>query len=261
MHKIVNRIAFVVVLVVAGWYFMHQQISSPEECEKVAGVWNENTKTCEASTEQKIYASLSSAHPVTMNYPETDFKVTVNKVEKINEIDYLRGHYEKVLQEAVGDKEAVYERASLYLNLSKMLILNESESGLVSYVTPFITNTAGGAVLVYVGLFSYDLKTQHSEHLDSFLLGERVRGENITSIKDYLQIDFRSYAANQEFLETPSQVSALYLKIINHFTKFEKIQRMHSSWDKNNDGINDCEADGSCDHTINYSKPDIEEVK
>ncbi|WP_439134085.1 hypothetical protein [Pseudomaricurvus sp.] len=31
--------------------------------------------------------------------------------------------------------------------------------------------------------------------------------------------------------------------------------RMHPSWDVNNDGVNDCEQDGSCDHTVDYSKP------
>lgn len=30
--------------------------------------------------------------------------------------------------------------------------------------------------------------------------------------------------------------------------------KMHESWDKNLDGINDCEAEGSCDHTIDYTK-------
>jgi hypothetical protein len=35
----------------------------------------------------------------------------------------------------------------------------------------------------------------------------------------------------------------------------ESIPRMHPSWDRNQDGINDCEDDGSCDHTLDYSKP------
>lgn len=34
-------------------------------------------------------------------------------------------------------------------------------------------------------------------------------------------------------------------------------KKMHPSWDTNNDSINDCESDGSCDHTIDYSKPRI----
>ncbi|UTF58588.1 lysozyme inhibitor LprI family protein [Gilvimarinus sp. DA14] len=30
---------------------------------------------------------------------------------------------------------------------------------------------------------------------------------------------------------------------------------MHPSWDVNGDGVNDCENNGSCDHTIDYTKP------
>ncbi|WP_052481070.1 lysozyme inhibitor LprI family protein [Gilvimarinus agarilyticus] len=30
---------------------------------------------------------------------------------------------------------------------------------------------------------------------------------------------------------------------------------MHPSWDADHDGINDCENDGSCDHTVNYNEP------
>jgi hypothetical protein len=31
--------------------------------------------------------------------------------------------------------------------------------------------------------------------------------------------------------------------------------RIHYTWDMNKDGINDCEKDSSCDHTLDYSKP------
>ena len=30
---------------------------------------------------------------------------------------------------------------------------------------------------------------------------------------------------------------------------------MHPSWDADHNGINDCETNGSCDHTIDYTKP------
>lgn len=31
--------------------------------------------------------------------------------------------------------------------------------------------------------------------------------------------------------------------------------RMHPSWDLDGDGVNDCERDGSCDHTQDYTRP------
>jgi len=32
-------------------------------------------------------------------------------------------------------------------------------------------------------------------------------------------------------------------------------KEMHPSWDNDGDGINDCEKDGTCDHTVDYSLP------
>ncbi len=46
-----------------------------------------------------------------------------------------------------------------------------------------------------------------------------------------------------------------------HIAKFDldiKIftdTKMHSSWDADKDGVNDCEKDGTCDHTVDYSRP------
>ena len=39
------------------------------------------------------------------------------------------------------------------------------------------------------------------------------------------------------------------------FCKFNISPKMHGSWDLDWDGINDCEKDWTCDHTIDYTKP------
>lgn len=255
MHKIANRIIFIVVILLAGLYFVQNKINSPEECQKVAGVWNETQEICEQTTTQIIYENLSAGYPMTMTYPETDIQVLIDKVETLNEVYFLRGHYQKVLQQATEGKEPIYDRGSLYLNMSKMVILNEVEKGVVHYVAPFVINTAGSGVFVYTGLFSYDLETKKSVHLDSALLGNRVREEKITYIKDYLQVDFKAHAADQAYADYPTQDNVAYLQLLNNFSNFKVIKRMHSSWDVNGDGGNDCELDDSCDHTIDYSLP------
>jgi len=257
MHKLVNRILIIAVILMAGLYFVQDKINSPEECQKIAGVWNEAEETCEQTTTQKIYDNLSSGYPITMTYPETDIQVEIDKVETVDEIYYLRGHYQILLQEATGDEEAVYDRGLLYLNMSKMVILNEVENGLVHYAAPFIINTVGSGVFVYTGLFSYDMTSKESKHLTSVLLGNRIREEKISYIKDYLQIDFKGHSEEQAFADYPTQDKVIYLQLQNNFSNVKEVKRMHSSWDKNSDGMNDCESDGSCDHTINYSLPRI----
>ena len=41
----------------------------------------------------------------------------------------------------------------------------------------------------------------------------------------------------------------------NKYPKAPAGTGMHPSWDADNDGINDCENDGTCDHTVDYSQP------
>lgn len=258
MHKLINRVVVIVALVIAGYYFLQNKVNSPEECQKIAGVWNALSESCEQTDAQKIYDNLSAGYPISMNYPESAVQVKMDKSENIQGLFYLRGHYEIELQSATADAEAIYDRGSLYLNMSKMVIINSAENGVVHYVAPFIANTAGSGVFVYVGLFSYDIDNKESVHLDSVLLGNRVREEAITEMKTYLQVDFLSHAEGQTYSEEPTQQSALYLQLADDLSSFNIVKRMHSSWDANNDGSNDCELDGSCDHTINYSLPRLD---
>lgn len=259
-HKNINRLVFAVIVIFIAIYYFNTKVNSPEECKKIAGKWNEQAQTCEQTLSQLIYENLSDAHPLTMAYPEGEHQVVLDKKEVIAETHYLRGHYQIVLKEAEGDNEALYDRGSLYLNMSKMQILSEDKNKPIYFAAPFVMNTAGSGVFVYVGLFSYDIRSQKSEHLDSFLLGDRIREEKIASIKDYIQIDYKDYAKGQSFSDSPTQLKSVSLLINNlqfegQPASFQVVKRMHQSWDVNKDGMNDCELDGSCDHTVDYTSP------
>ncbi|TGE83814.1 hypothetical protein C7Y70_09470 [Pseudoalteromonas sp. KS88] len=52
-----------------------------------------------------------------------------------------------------------------------------------------------------------------------------------------------------------NETSSYKLTIIKHNDGNMTIKTMHPSWDSDGDGINDCENEGSCDHTIDYTKP------
>ncbi len=45
---------------------------------------------------------------------------------------------------------------------------------------------------------------------------------------------------------------------VDRCTEGKQNPRMHPSWDKNHDGINDCEDDGSCDDSVDYTKPRVD---
>lgn len=44
------------------------------------------------------------------------------------------------------------------------------------------------------------------------------------------------------------------LTILKQLAEFAPHKTMHPSWDKDGNGVNDCENEGSCDHTTDYTK-------
>lgn len=259
-HKTINRVVFVIIAIFSAIYFFNTKINSASECQKIAGKWNEQAQTCEQTLSQLIYENLSGSHPITMTYPEGEHQVKLDKTEVVADVHYLRGHYQVTLKEAEGDNKAVYDRGSLYLNMSKIKLLSKDKNQPLYFTAPFVMNTAGSGVFVYIGLFTYDIKSQKSEHLDSFLLGDRTREESIFVADDYIQVDYKDYAQGQSFSDYPtkaSSVSLLLLGMGNEQTpaSFKAVKRMHHSWDENSDGINDCEQEDSCDHTVDYTVP------
>lgn len=265
MHKTLNKVLFALLFIVFVAYFLEQRANTPSACKNIQGLWNPVKQVCENTTEQVIYQSLSKPNPVTIEYPENGRPVSLDKVEKIEDIVYLRGHYEVLLSPEKEDKEAVYERGSVYLNMSKMTLLTFNRQGITYFSAPFIINTAGNGVNVYVGLFSYDFNTHQARHLGDELLGERIREVSILAEAERLdagviRIDFKSHSTDQTFTDYPTYPSEISLELLNlldnsdESAEFVRVKRMHSSWDSDNNGVNDCENDGSCDHTFDYSQ-------
>lgn len=305
MYKTLIKVFLGVILIIIVAYFLDSRANTPEACANIEGLWNPADEVCETPTEKVIYQSLSKPNPVSVNYPKTltpdtspsesgalsttnTRLVQLNHLEKIDEFVYLRGNYEPLLQAADGDKAAIYDRGTVYLNMSKLALLTTDTSGFTYFAAPFVINTAGSGVFVYAGLFSYNFATHQAEHLSSALLGNRIRDE-ILIVEDksivqegifiqdgLLNIKFKSHGLEQAFSEYPTQSSEVLLQLVgldpanNTKAMFRRINdatpsehktkslTMHPSWDANNDGVNDCEQDGSCDHSVDYTIARIE---
>ncbi len=259
MHKRINQLLLVLVIIFGGMYFLQSKVNTPEKCEEMGGKWNYVEESCEKAVPQVIYENLAASYPITVNYPESKHQVTLDKKETVENHYYLRGHYQEVLHEATSTQEAEYDRGSFYLNMSKMVMLTDNRQGTVYYAAPFVANTAGSGVFVYVGLFSYDLNSKQSVHHDSQLLGERVREERLSFDEKGLQVDYLTHDKSQDTAQYPTKVASQYLLVEglrdNMEASFRLLKRMHPSWDSNNDGINDCEQQDRCDHSIDYTQP------
>lgn len=51
-----------------------------------------------------------------------------------------------------------------------------------------------------------------------------------------------------------NESSDYQLTIVKQLAEYAPHKTMHPSWDQDGDGVNDCENDGSCDHTTDYTK-------
>ncbi|WP_413699777.1 hypothetical protein ACLKMH_20760 [Psychromonas sp. KJ10-10] len=153
MSKLIKWFALSVVAIYCVIFFWKSDLGASYECDEdvciesgaetsvegnVEGSVKKDVKThTELSMAQVIYESISSDYPITMNYPETDLKIKIDKVEEVKNLLYLSGRYEKELEKATDTSEAVYERATLYLNMTKIAILNKQSQDVVFYSCAF----------------------------------------------------------------------------------------------------------------------------
>ncbi len=224
INKKTSAIIFILLVCAASVYFFNGPMSNHDECKQISGKLN--SQTCA----KLIYTNLSGAHFLMMNYPATAHHILLNKTKTIAGDKYLQGHYQFVLKKAKGNDKAVYDSGSLHLNMSKMQLLTENKNQLIYFVAPFVINTQGSGEFIYVGLFSYDISTHKSRHLDSFFLGDRIQKEKIQPFKDYIKIDYKDYAQDQAFSDPPSKTVSVLLLIENinapqktpHFKKIKQ---------------------------------------
>lgn len=222
MFKTLNKVLFALLVIVIISYFLQNRANTPEACANIEGFWNPVEELCENTTEEVIFQSLSKPNPLSVIYPESQRLVVLDKAEKVEQYIYLRGHYEQLLKPAEADKEAVYDRGSVFLNMSKLALLANNRTGITYFAAPFVVNTAGSGVFVYIGLFSYDFTSQQARHLSSELLGDRIREEKIVSKEGValknneaglIQVNFKSRGPEQAAAEYPTQVNKIILQL------------------------------------------------
>ncbi|MEL0660905.1 hypothetical protein V6255_17380 [Psychromonas arctica] len=291
MFKTLSKVLVVFVVIVIVSYFLQNRANTPEACANIDGYWNADQNNCEDKTEKMIFQSLSKPHPVSIVYPDNQRLVSLDKAEQVEQEIYLRGYYQDLVsspelkateQEATnGQDKAVYERGSVFLNMSKLSLLADNRVGITYFAAPFVINTAGRGIFDYIGLFSYDFASQQATHLRSELLGSRIREQAIvikekSVVKDnvfvqegVIEVHFKSHGLKQAAADYPTQSNKVTLQLValdpkdaqhaafRRITIKNKItanSTMHKSWDTDSDGINDCEKQNSCDHTVDYSQ-------
>ncbi len=249
-------ILFLIILLTAillSYYFL-KDFNSIDSCLDAGGSWNSELKKCKVDEESDIANHLwtTKVDGLAIQVPETKAVATLNEVVSLKDVDYFKGDY-------INDHDSkAIERGSVYFDNHKITLISKVQAvknaeNISYYAAPFMVSNQGSGMFSYVGLFSYNKHLKKSTHLDDFLLGDRVKSIQITDEIQAINISFMSYGIDQSFSEEPSLKKSINLLVGED--AFKPYKTMHSSWDKNQDGMNDCENDGSCDHTVDYSLP------
>ena len=196
--------------------------------------------------------SIKTADDLVINIPISDTPPTSAAVRLTSLADF--GTAQGVAQ---GDYVAGEERGRVIFDYMKIMAVNLGvPSERIYFVAPFSVSNQGSGVFYYIGLFVQDIKKMNIRHLDSHYIGDRIKVTNINNFDEQITVSFITRSADTSYTDKPDQSQFLTLTITTpDEPKLIPYKGMHSSWDRNRDGVNDCEDEGSCDHTINYTEP------
>jgi len=226
MNKTLNKVLFVILIMMGVVYYFQGRDSSQNSCTSEQSLANETKVNCEKTTQEVIFESLSNAHPTSIIYPENERSVLLDGLEKIEGNDFLFGQFDVLVAPAQADTGPIYDRGTAYLNMSKLALLNDNRTDITYFAAPFIINRMGSGVFTYVGLFSYDFKTEQTRHIGSELLGNRVRDtaiiiEEKSVVKDnvfvqegFIKVNFKTHSENQAAAELPTHENTLNLQLV-----------------------------------------------
>lgn len=234
MFKTLSKVVIVLIAIVVVSYFLQNKGETVEDCIQIEGYWNTSEQHCEQKTDKMIFDSLLKPHPLTITYPNNERLVVLDNAEQVDDAIYLRGFYSELIKGKAGTKSAVYDRGAIFFNLSQLTVLDSNREGITYFSAPFEVNTAGKGIFTYVGLFSYDLSTQKSQHLASALLGNRVREvdiklmtpsvvkNNVFVQEGMIKVSFKSHLPTQAAAEYPAQLNEKVLQLVALDAKDDK---------------------------------------
>lgn len=196
--------------------------------------------------------SIKTADDLVIDIPISDTPPTKVAVRLTSFVDF--GTVQGVAQ---GDYVAGAERGRVIFDYMKITTVHLGDPrDQIYFVAPFSVSNQGSGVFYYIGLFVQDIKKMNIRHLDSYYIGDRIKVINIDNFDEQITVSFITRSADTSYADKPDQSEFLTLTIITpDEPKLIPYKGMHPSWDRNHDGVNDCEDEGSCDHSINYTEP------
>ena len=109
--------------------------------------------------------NMRTSNDLTIKIPETEMICKLNDFITIDSTEMAKGSYTDGV-----------ERGIAVLDYMKITTLNINKSPDQNYfVAPFFVSNQGTGVFYYLGLFSINSKELSVNHIDSYLLGDRIK--------------------------------------------------------------------------------------
>jgi len=220
-------------------------LSHSKVTEKCANIWEGDSLSCQENREREALSHVlpNDGRGLKINIYGTDVSVALTDAVSIRGAEFYKGEYLNGQERGV-----VHFDAERLLILSKGKALQKNQ---IYYIAPLIISNQGSGIFNYIGLFVYDKTSHNSTHLSSQLLGNRIRIIEIMDEQRTFLVKYYQHSKQQAYAEMPNE--EVVVRFVTYGEPLGLHRSMHPSWDKNNDRINDCEAEGSCDHTVDYT--------
>jgi len=251
--KVIATVLLLFITAASITYFSFKNFYNIDVCLDNGGAWNDKKQICDINIEREISNHIwtNNIDGLKINIPETDAVAILNDVVTFDNADYFTANYSS------KHSSTLIEKGSVFYDSRKIILISKVEtdtSTRLSYAAPFTVSNQGSGLFTYIGLFIYDKALQKSTHLDSYFLGDRVKDVKISDEIQAIKVSFFQHTITQAFSEHPTERQTIHLSVAGKQKKFQFYKSIHPDWDKDQDGINDCENDGSCDHTTDYTQ-------
>lgn len=191
----------------------------------------------------------ANADPLMIQLPESGISIAMNQTIRRNGRTYIAGAFRRTIAQDGVERDMVLADTEAGTTITMSA---DMSSQVQLYAVPFAVSNQGSGNFHYVGLFVLNTESGQRVHLDSYFLGDRVQDIRLIDAGRAVKVAYLKHASDQSFADDLTEETFVNLYIEKDM-KLRPYTGMHPSWDINHNGINDCEEDGTCDDSVDYT--------
>ena len=147
--------------------------------------------------------NIKTPNDFIIHIPESEMTCKLNEFIMIDSTEMIKGNYTDGVEKGI-----------VVLDNLKITTLNINESKDKNYfIAPFFVSNQGTGVFYYLGLFALDTKEMTVNHIDSYLLGDRIKILSLNSDGNKVHTKFKKHSIKQAMAEEPNEEKDIVIKV------------------------------------------------